>query len=229
MNANNTHKQIHCKAYMKKAIYFLVSMICLLLPVAGRAQSMLYVSNLLQTAVGSEPVGSDSWLAGYFETGTNAGGYILNSVQLLMNAGSGTPSGFTVSVYSSTNIGPGSRLGDLGGSDPLAGGLFTYTNSGIAMTPSTYYSVVVNAATPVAQGAYSWSAVFGSSNRSNDGWIIGAGYYSSADGSSWQFSRDKTFQMAIYATAIPEPDVLGLLGLGGLAFVWHRRKATRFF
>jgi hypothetical protein len=27
---------------------------------------------------------------------------------------------------------------------------------------------------------------------------------------------------------IPEPGVVGLLGLGGLSFLWHRRKMARF-
>ena len=192
-----------------------VLMIGLLLPHFIQAQGTLYVSNLGQPTIDSMSIGSDSWVAQYFTTGTNADGYILNSVQLLMGAASGNPNGFTVSIYSSPGNGaPGSSLGSLSGSDPAAGGLFTYTTSGIMLSPSTLYFVVVTAATPAAQGAYDWSAVFGNSNRSGDGWIISAGYYGSSDGSSWQFSRDDTFQLAIYATAIPEPATLALAGLG---------------
>jgi hypothetical protein len=44
---------------------------------------------------GSPSVASDSWLAAEFGTGTDASGYVLNSVQLGMTDASGNPSGFT--------------------------------------------------------------------------------------------------------------------------------------
>src|SRR5664280_720145 len=67
-----------------------------------QAQGTLYVSNLGQTPTGSAAIGSDAWVAQTVFTGTNPGGYMLNSVHLLMNAASGTPSGFAVSIYSKT-------------------------------------------------------------------------------------------------------------------------------
>jgi len=49
----------------------------------------------------------------------------------------------------------------------------------------------------------------------------------SSDGLSWSPNLSSAYyaQFAINATAIPEPGIFGLLGFGGLAFLWHRRKA----
>src|SRR5439155_9744805 len=104
----------------------------------GRAQGTVYISNLGETRVGSGAVGSDFWLAQPFISGTNSTGYTLNSVQLLMNAAVGSPSGFTASIYSSAGA-PGNSLGVLAGPDPLAGGLFSYTPPGLMLSASTKY------------------------------------------------------------------------------------------
>jgi len=87
-------------------------------------------------------VRSNSWLATDFRTGTNVGGYLLNSVQLAMTDSSGSPSGFTVLLY--TDIGvigalPGSSLGSLAGSlNPMAGGISTFSNdSNITLSVAT--------------------------------------------------------------------------------------------
>jgi hypothetical protein len=94
-----------------------------------QAQGSLYVSNLGQTSTGSMGIGSNSWIAQPFFTGTDPNDYSLNSIQLLMNAASGSPSNFTVSIFSHTADGtPGSNLGSLTGSDPAAGGIFTYAD-----------------------------------------------------------------------------------------------------
>lgn len=105
------------------------------------AQGTLYLSNLGVPSGGSNAIGSDSWLAAPFLTGTNSGGYDLNSIQLLMDAASGSPSGFRVSLYSdnSSSGSPESSLGSLSGSDPASGGIFTYTTSGLSLSPSTWY------------------------------------------------------------------------------------------
>src|SRR6266568_9370764 len=107
--------------------------LALLLPAIARAQGILYVSNLGQAQTGSAAIGSNSWIAQMFITGKSSGGYVLNSVQLLMNAASQTPSGFSVSLYSKTGDphsfripgdSPQSSLGALSGPDPALGGVF---------------------------------------------------------------------------------------------------------
>jgi len=198
----------------------------LFVPSFVQAQGTLYVSNLGQTPAGSAAIGSDAWIAQEIFTGTDSSGYSLNSVQLLMDAASGSPSGFNVSIYSfnNSNFRPGISLGSLSGSDPSAGGIFTYTTSGITLLPSTIYYIVLTGATSVAQGAYNWDA--SSFAEGNNQWQIDDLSLSSPDGSSWTFdARGEAFQLAVYATEVPEPATLALAGLG-LACLnfWRRGK-----
>ena len=193
------------------------------------AQGTISVSNLGQTPTGNAVVANDSWIAQAFVTGTNASGYILNSVQLLMDTASGNPNGFAVSIYSSQPaVAPGNNLVNLSGSDPSAGGVFTYTTSGFTLLPYTAYFVVVNAATSVAQGSYDWSAANGVTHGSDGRWIIEDFYYSSPNGSSWtETSGQDVFQLGIYVTPTPEPSSSLLLFLGGGVFIYVRRVFHR--
>jgi PEP-CTERM motif len=232
LNVNNIHKHINQSTYMKKAIRILVSVACLPLPAAGRTQGTLYVSNLLQTPIGSAPVASDSWLAQPFVTGTNAGGYMLNSIQLLMDAASGSPNGFAVSIYtSSTGLPSGqpyNSLGNIIGSDPSNEGIFTYTASGLTLSPSTAYYIVLNATTPAAPGAFVCSITGGGIKIGpTDPWTIPDVYDSSADGSSWTGYLRQVAQIGTYATPIPEPSALAVAGLGLAALRFWRRKPRR--
>lgn len=215
------------------AIVFLT--IDLLASQTMRAQGTTYVSNLGQTPTGSAAVASDAWIAQTFLTGSNSSGYVLNSIQLLMGTASGNPSSFTVSLYSKSGD-PGrfqipgdtpQSVGSLTGSNPATGGLFTYTTSGFLLSPSAWYFVVVTAATPVAQGAYNWSAV-NSSTIGSDGWKIDNSYFTSTNGSSWTFHpRENVFQLGINATAVPEPSSLVFLCFGGLLLGAHQFRHAK--
>src|ERR1035441_10574072 len=131
---------------MKRAILLAIPVLALavLSPHVAEAQGTLYVSNLGLTSSGSSPVGHDSWLAVDFRTGTNAGGYSLNSFQVALADASGNPSGFTAMLY--TEVGdaaplPGSSLGTLNGSlSPVTGGIYTYSPaSDLVLLPNTPY------------------------------------------------------------------------------------------
>ncbi len=218
---------------MKKMILIAIALFAAkVLVIQTLAQGTLYVSNLGQTSTGSASIASDSWIAQTFITGPNSEGYILNSVQLLMDATSGTPSGFTVSLYSKTGDphslqipgdSPQSSLGSLSGSDPTTSGIFNYTASGIMLSPSTFYFLVATATTSVADGAYTWSAANGVTQ--NNGFTIDNSYFGSPNGSSWTwYPRQDVFQFGIYATAVPEPATLALAGLGLACLIfWGRR------
>ncbi len=205
----------------------ILSALALLTPQTSPAQGTVYVSNLNQPSTAGAPVASDSWFAESFETGTNPGGYTLNSIQLMLGLASGNPGGFGVSIYSE-NIHkfPGDSLASLTGStSPAAGGLFNYAASDVALLPSAYYFIVITAATPVAAGSYSWSVANNFTYSSADNWVLGPYYYASADGSVWT-RNGHPFEFVITATAVPEPSSLMLLGLGGLMFLGlARRKA----
>src|ERR1700733_1355144 len=131
----------------KKAFCFqaFVLAVGLFAPQVTQAQGTLtYLSNLGQSSAGSNPVGSNSWVASEIITGNNPDGYILNSIQLGMTNASGSPSGFMVMIYSAifgSGINPGSSLDTLSGStDPEASSVYTYTPaSNLVLSPSTDY------------------------------------------------------------------------------------------
>jgi hypothetical protein len=196
---------------------------------SARAQGTLYLSNLGQTPIGSAAVGSDSWWGEGFYTGSNSGGYDLDSVQLAMNAGLGNPSGLIVSLYSfNYNTGyPGSSLGTFSGSfNPLNSGTYTYTASGITLLPNTIYFIVLTATTPIDTGSYEWNVV-NSIGQYNDGWLYYYLYFNSSSGGlSWSPTRLENLQFAITATAVPEPSASWLLLIGGGVFLLCSRTQT---
>jgi hypothetical protein len=221
---------------MKNAICrgIICFVVTLAAPRIVQAQGTTYLSNLGQPSDGSNAVGSDSWLAALFFTGTNSSGYMLDSLQLAITDASGNPSGFTVMLYSAFIGGggtfPGSSLGTLDGSlNPTTAGIYTFTPaSNLTLSPHTTYFIMLTAGTAVVNGAYEWSVMNTPSYNPVDKWL-GAITSTSMNGSSWRplptYPQLDYSQYAINATPIPEPNVLGLLGLGGLTFLWHRRKA----
>ena len=193
------------------------------------AYGTLFVSNMDQTPTGDAALGSDSRIAQSFNvSASDPNQYALDSIQLRLSPAVGSPSGLEVSVYSSAlDAAPQVYLGTLAGSaDPLMGGVYNYTASGITLSGLGSYFVVVTSMTPIAQGAFMWSS--SDSYTRNGSWAIRSVYYTSSNGLAWEgHSREKVFQMAIYATVVPEPATLGLAGLG-LGFLWLlRRKASR--
>ena len=215
---------------MRKPFCALVSVIWLLRPQTTTAQGTTYISNLDQAAGGSMVVGSDSWLAESFFTGTNLPGYSLSSVQLKTVPASGAASGFSVAIYSNDPNNfryPGNRLGELTGPDPAAGGIYAYTAANITLSPSTYYFVVVTAATSIANGAYSWSYAGVSSYTASGGWQLGPYHHSSADGSVWNRTAVPNMHFAVDASPVPEPAVAALMGIGLACLLLGRHKRNR--
>ncbi len=205
----------------------------LLITQLTHAQGIIYVSSMNQTPTGSESVGSDSWYATLFRTGNNANGYELNSIQLAMANATGSPSGFTVAVYSSVSgaaVFPGNSLGMLDGSlSPVNGGNYTYTDdSGIILLPHTDYYIVLTATTAAADGdAYDWSVTSTYSPVSIGGWGGDNILANSSNGSSWRFIAGAYPLFAINAIAIPEPSSSWLLLLGGGFFLYVRGRKPR--
>ena len=206
-----------------------------LTPQIAQAQGTIYLSNLGEPSTGSRAVGSNSWLAVPFVKGINDGGYILNSIQLGVADASGNPGGFTVMLYTPNHLYfayPGNSLGTLSGSaDPATGGVYTYSPAGnLTLSEFTEYLIVLTAGTAVANGAYQWSFTSTSSYNQAGRWSIGtfAGpgpFSTSADGSSWSTIPTTYLQLAINATAVPEPGGLSLFVLGGLLLGFGRWKA----
>ncbi len=218
---------------MKKIIIvgIIVSTSILASQIVKAQGTITYLSNLDQASAGSLAVGSNSWFAAVFGTGNNAGGYSLNSIQLEMTDASGAPGNFTAMLYGNGTYPAGNSLGGslgtLNGSlNPTTAGIYTFTSvSNLLLSPSTLYSIVLTAGTAVANGSYDWSYVSSYSYNPSGGWISDIKLLTSSDGFNWGIIAGEFPQYAINATAIPEPGVLSLFGLGGLAFLCHRRKA----
>jgi hypothetical protein len=197
-------------------------------PQTSHAQGTTYVSTLGLTPTGSASVGSDSWLAQLFQTGTNAVGYLLDSVQLAFTNASGNPSGFKAMIYNNgaapSGVNPGTNLCTLNGSlDPVTTGVYTYTpTSSLALPPRTAYFIVLTAGTPVANGTYMWSVASPGAPSVSDGWGANLALRSSSDGSNWRFPTPYTFaQFAISGTPVPESTAIALLALGGGLLLCH--------
>jgi hypothetical protein len=195
--------------------------------------SITYVSNLGQTPSGSVSVGANAWYAGDFVSGTNAGGYLLDTVQLEMTDASGDPNSFTVMIYTGPDIlggnRPGSSLGTLlGSANPTAAGVYTYTSSSsLQLLANTVYFVVITAGTQTSGGVYSWSATSDPSTGYTAYHWGGTTFAESTDGLNWNYVPSGFGQFALNATATPEPGVVGLLALGVSLFGlrrWNEKK-----
>jgi PEP-CTERM motif len=213
-----------------------VSFVALLVlaPFFTQAQGTVYSSNLGNTPTGSFTLASDSWIAQEFSwLGLMVNGVTLtppctlNSIQLQMGSASGSPSDFSVSIYTRGASGPGTRIGALvGDPDPQSTGVYTYTASGITLAPATGYLVVVTSQRATAEGAYSWSTAFLPSQSYNDNLRIGY-YFDSTDGVSWtEHIRQDVGLMAIYGTPVPEPSSCFLFAFGAVCFVFMRKCCT---
>jgi len=216
---------------MQKIIYTLIASVCISWALSKPACGDLWVSNLDQFPIGSAAVGSDFWIAQSFYIDiSDSNQYALDAVQLLMNPATGSPNGFAVSIFSApSDDSPRDYLGSLAGSAaPVAGGLYTYTASGITIPGTGFYFVLVTSSTPTNQGAFNWSA--SDSFTHNGSWYINSAYYTSSDGLNWQkHIRDEVFQMAIHATIVPEPATGWLLGVGLLSLSLCRRRLAPGF
>ncbi len=220
---------------MKKRIVSIIIgfALAILAPQITTAQgTTTFLSNLGETSTGSNPVGSDSWLAASFFAGNNSGGYILNSVQLGMGGSLGNPSGFTVMICAlapdPTDV--GGSLGTLTGSaNPSTAGTYTYNApSSLSISPDTQYFIVITAGTTVANGSYEWSYMNTDSYQPVDDWEASL-TLASPNGSSWGpvagYPTIDFSQFALLATPVPEPGVIGLFSFGALLVGFLRRKA----
>ena len=192
------------------SIFFILALFAYPRTVAG--QGVVYVSNL------SEPLAG--WNIGNgnqgFVTGTASGGYMLNSITLLMGNWGGDASNFNVSVYSSVDSQSGVFLGALNGNpDPEAAGEYVYGTAGLALQPTTEYWIVAtgdswSTGSIMPPGGYCWQLSTSVNYKAIDGWSI--------NNSGGQFPQ--VFQFAINATEGPEPDEMTLLGLGAVGFLF---------
>ena len=221
---------------LKKALLSLIAVNSTISAIPAFSQgSINYLSNLGLPSSGSVPVGANGWYAADFSTGTNGGGYSLDSIQLAMTDPSGNPGGFTVTIYTGIDahggIFPGTGVAALSGSgNPATSGLYTYVPlSSLTLLPNMEYFVVVSAATDIASGSYSWSvANTGSPGYNTYHWGGEIFFAQSSDGVNWNYTSGTYGQFSLDATPTPEPGGVFLLAMGGLLIgVKHRNEKKR--
>ena len=149
--------------------------------VPGTAAAL--VSNLGQTEVGSSEITTND-LAQSFETGTNAAGYTLTSIELRLDSNDSTDTP-TVKLYSgsangteeATFTGPAMLVGS-------GSGDYTFTpSSTVTLLTSTTYWVVAEGV-----GAWIYTTSTSEDGTSATGWEIGDGYEYRAASSTGSFS-----------------------------------------
>ena len=104
------------------------------------------ISNIGQTAAtGAATVSTTQSSAQGFTTGTNSGGYTLDSVELAVTPFDGTASDITVSIYSESSGDPGTLVHTLTTPGSLSDPVTTFTApSGATLAASTTYYVVAS-------------------------------------------------------------------------------------
>ncbi len=196
--------------------------------VVAYGQGTLYFNGLSRPSDGATIVASDSWRAVGFRTGTNEGGYVLNSIQLLMSSPISSAGLLSVTFHSGAGS-PGANLATLTGAEPTLAGTYNYSSAGLYMPPMTVFWVVLTTDAPASVGYHQWSIpqdLPGPEYDTIDGWLGGA-FLGSVNGVSWSAERPNPFQFAVGATAVPEPSAIALLSGGVIAMLMSHRRNKR--
>jgi hypothetical protein len=198
---------------------------------SARAETVL--SNLTATVSSTQYFVYSNWSAQSFDT--NAQAWVLNAVTVSSDTTNAffNTGNFFVDIYDSSGIGntriPGTLLGQLSGTDkPFPTAEYTYTTSGISLSPFSRYWLVMG----VSSGTASYDLNYAEDVAATGVWSYPYGgsfggivAESSNQGSSWSLSNYGPFLLEFDATvaAVPEIDpasfgsalslVLGALGL----------------
>jgi hypothetical protein len=198
----------------------------LLASITYPARGSLFLSNLGEQSLGVTAVGNDLWIGQPFNTGNNPGGWLIESVDLLMGDSEGQPDGFSITINGPSRFGPGPVLATLGGPEPISAGVYNYTGTGVVLPRLTTRWLVLTSETGMSEGSYSWGVSETLSYESSSGWTPGPYYDSSSDGLQWMRNTGSMLQFAIHGAPIPESTILALVGMSGL-FVLARAVKRR--
>ncbi|MEM6691778.1 MAG: choice-of-anchor R domain-containing protein, partial [Planctomycetota bacterium] len=154
-NPIGTGQRISSPAFAKEDLSMILRAIlsyCLLSILFAGDSTADLVSNLSEPSdggsngLGVNPGGFNDRLSNSFTTGSNPLGYNLDAITLRMSDAFGTPSGFSLELFSVPDSVPdGSLLTFTGDNNPAVAGDYTYTTPGFFLTPNTTYAWVASA------------------------------------------------------------------------------------
>ncbi len=171
-------------------------------------------------------VRGSSFASNAFTTGSNAGGYTLDSVTVAIESIAGSPGDLVVGIHAASGADPAELLEDLAGADPGAAGNHTFTSAGTHLDANTTYHIQLSSPTSSSGNSYIFEYTYSSAQTSSDGWeIANSSRESSNSGGSWSnFSTGRMHRFSIQATPVPEPHEYAMFaGLGLIGFVAARR------
>jgi len=185
-------------------------------------QGTVYLSGLDLATAGVVAIGSEARVETAFTAGTNAAGYLLNSVQISIGGITGSPAGLKVMLLNYVTRQP---LLTLTGSDPTGDGVFMYEASGFVLLPRKSYWLALTSTTPLATGAFLWNYTTATPSV-REGWE-GDGMAIVSPGPPPTTIRyaERAPQFAVRATPIPEPSSVALFLVGGLVLAVRRAVA----
>ncbi|MGH8046031.1 MAG: choice-of-anchor R domain-containing protein [Chthoniobacterales bacterium] len=214
--------KLHCLKFALAA--------ALILGMAPDSEADVMVTNLTEPTFSTFPV-SSWWAGNRFITDNSAPSFLLDSVTVKMDTADAMPGNFFVAIYSHATDGPGTLLQTLtGNTNPATAGDYTYTSSGLSLAPNTSYWVVTGVSSGGVGGSgYLWK-LSGDPFNFTGPWTIPATdtHITSigAGGENWRTDLPHDAyprQFSVSATAVPEPAVFVLVGLGVVTLLLRRR------
>jgi hypothetical protein len=187
-------------------------------------RALTYIDNLNQTTSSTNNL-FQNWYGTQFTTDASAPFFSLDNITISVFSAASPGSPFTVNIFSDASGEPGSVLGVLTGTTPTGAGNFTFAATGITLSASTPYWVVVQ-----VSGASTYLIADTHSSTIGGTWLTTTGGdFSTNSGALWVNSDafgDRN-QYALNATAVPEPsEYATMLGASALGLVlWRRRRS----
>jgi hypothetical protein len=207
--------------------------VVLLLTTSSVSYAGIVVSNLSDPSDIHVPADGTSYAAAESFT-TASGNFIFDSVSV---AAFSTDLGSSeLRLYSDTGGVPGTLIESLGSQTIVQGNQFaTYDSPGsITLQANTTYWLTLG---ETGKGSFFWNGTLSRDQTSPINWTIGAEGLLMQLGnlgvvSPWEpiiAVGPVSLQFAISASSVPEPStfLLGLIALGALPVLWHRKRTNR--
>ena len=168
------------------------------------AQGSAYLSNTNQPV--ADTINLDGLVAAWFWTGTNAGGYLFNSLQFLFSESEGkppVPTFFSVLVMGYPEISVPILANLVPVDNPTNAGLHAFLpDAEVMLNPNTRYPFDFISTSGTSFQNFRWSLTDSTNSSSVDGWRVEENLNATQPGIPF---------FVINATAIPEPSAFALL------------------